>query len=138
MGRKKGKVGAITTFLGSDAEIEGTIHFRGVIRLDGKVKGRIFSDDGTVIVGERAVIEADIAVNGAVIMGEVNGSINAKERIEVLAPGKIAGDIFAPVISIDPGARFDGNCGMKRRETTVKQFSDSPAELPAPEEAGEN
>ena len=131
-------MGAISTFLGSEAEIEGTIVFQGVIRLDGKVKGKIFSESGTIIVGERANVEADIVVNGALIMGEVTGSINARERIEVFPPGKVVGDIFAPVISIDPGARFIGNCGMKTREVTVKKFSDSPPELPAPEEAGEN
>ena len=104
--RKPKKVDSITTFLGADASIEGTIDFTGTIRLDGKVKGLIKSKNGTVIVGEKAVVEADIIVDTAIIMGQVNGIIDAKDRIEVYPPGSVVGNIQAPVISIDPGVKF--------------------------------
>ncbi len=109
------KVDSITTFLGSDASIEGTIDFTGTIRLDGNVKGIIKSNSGTVIVGEKAVIKADIIVDTAIIMGQVHGLIDAKDRIEVYPPGSVVGDIKAPVISIDPGVKFTGSCAMKNR-----------------------
>lgn len=105
----------ISTFLGPDTRIEGTLEFQGTIRLDGKVKGKIYSDDGTVIVGEKAVIDADVIVASAIIMGEVKGRIDAKEKIEVFPPGRVVGDIQAPVISIDAGVVFDGKCVMKER-----------------------
>ncbi len=106
------KVDSITTFLGADASIEGVIEFKGAIRLDGKVKGKIVSDNGTLIVGEKAVIDADIKVDTAIIMGRVNGVVEAGSRIEVYPPGSVAGDIHAPVISIDAGVKFNGNCAM--------------------------
>lgn len=106
---------SITTFLGSDASVEGTIHFDGTIRLDGRVSGKINSNGGTVIIGEKAVIEGDIAVGVAIIMGRVNGMIQAADRIEVYPPADIEGDIHAPVISIDAGVKFNGNCAMKAR-----------------------
>ncbi|MDJ0830002.1 MAG: polymer-forming cytoskeletal protein [Desulfobacterales bacterium] len=114
MGRAK-KGDSISTFLGADVNVEGTIEFKGTIRLDGNVKGRICSDGGTVIVGENAVIMADVVVDKAIIMGEVQGTINAKERIEVYHPGRVKGDIQAPVISIDAGVMFNGKCSMKPR-----------------------
>jgi cytoskeletal protein CcmA (bactofilin family) len=46
-------------------------------------------------------------------MGEVNGSIDAKERIEVYPPGRLGGDIQSPIVSIEPGGIFNGNCVMK-------------------------
>ncbi len=110
---KRKKKGTISTLLGPGSSIEGTIEFTGTIILDGNVKGKISGSGGTLIVGEKASIEADITVDDAVIKGEVNGTINAKESIEVLPPGKVVGDIQAPVISIDTGAVFNGNCGMK-------------------------
>ncbi|MFH2065221.1 MAG: polymer-forming cytoskeletal protein [Pseudomonadota bacterium] len=110
---KKQKADSITTFLGAEATIEGVIQFKGTIRLDGRVKGKIQSDGGTVIVGEKAVIDADIDVDVAIIMGQVNGVIDAKDRIEVYPPGSVIGDIQAPVISIDAGVKFNGNCAMK-------------------------
>ena len=103
----------ISTFIGADASIDGTIEFKGTIRVDGAVKGKISSNSGTVVVGEKAVVNAEVNVNVAVIMGELNGTINARERIEVYPPGKVGGDINAPVISIEPGGIFNGNCEMK-------------------------
>lgn len=129
MGKKK-KLGSISTFLGFGSSVEGTLDFQGTIRLDGNVKGKIISSNGTVIVGEKAVINAEIVVDGAVIMGEVNGTIDAKERIEVYPPGRVVGDIHAPVISIDPGAVFNGNCGMKSQTLSPKNLPDSPKKLP--------
>jgi len=111
---KKGKKqDSISTFLGSDASVDGTIEFQGAIRLDGNVKGKIMSNDGTVIVGEKAMVEAEIAVSVAVIMGEVHGTIDAQERIEIYPPGRVVGDIQAPVITIEEGGVFNGSCAMK-------------------------
>jgi len=132
---KKRNPGAISTFLGPESSIEGTIEFHGTIRLDGKVKGKITGEDGIVIIGEQAVINADIIVEGAQIYGEVNGRIEAKEKIEVFSPGRVMGDIYAPIISIDSGASFNGNCGMKSREIIVSNNKDFPKELPAPEKS---
>ena len=112
MKKDKG-VDRIATFIGADASIDGTIEFKGTIRVDGTVKGKISSDSGTVVVGEKAVVNAEVQVNVAVIMGELNGTINARERIEVYPPGRVGGDIHAPVISIEPGGIFNGNCEMK-------------------------
>ena len=103
----------ISTFIGADASIDGTIKFKGTLRVDGNVKGKITSDSGTIVVSEKAVVNAEVFVNIAVIMGELNGTIDARERIEVYPPGRVGGDIHAPVISIEPGGVFNGNCVMK-------------------------
>ena len=105
----------ISTFIGADASIDGNIEFKGTIRVDGSVKGKITSKSGTVVVGENAVVNAEVYVNVAVIMGELNGTVEARERIEVYPPGRVGGDIQAPVISIEPGGVFNGNCLMKTR-----------------------
>ena len=109
---KKKKQDAISTFIGPETDIRGTLSFEGTIRVDGKMKGRIDSVDGTLIVGEAARIEADISVDSGVIMGEITGTIRAKNRIEVYKPARVTGDIRAPVISIDAGVTFNGNCTM--------------------------
>ena len=111
----------ISTFIGADASFDGDIEFKGTIRVDGRVKGNISSKGGTVVVGEKGVVNAEISVNVAVVMGEVNGSIDAKERIEVYPPGRLGGDIQSPIVSIEPGGIFNGNCVMKpNTESAVK------------------
>ena len=118
---KKKKNDAISTLIGTDVCIEGSLAFTGTIRLDGKVKGKIFTSSGTIIVGEKAVIQADITVDKAVIMGEVNGSVDAREKIEIYPPGRVVGDIQAPTVSIDSGVVFNGSCLTKARTSVVDQ-----------------
>jgi cytoskeletal protein CcmA (bactofilin family) len=111
--KKDKKIDRISTFIGADASIDGTIEFKGTIRVDGEVKGKIISSGGTIVVGEKAAVDAEVHVNVAVVMGEVKGSIVAKERIEVYPPGRVGGDIQSPVVSIEPGGIFNGSCVMK-------------------------
>ncbi len=103
----------INAFLGKDTEFEGKLSFKGAVRIDGCFSGEIYSE-GTLIVGESAVIESDIHVSHIIISGEVRGNIVASGRIEVHAPGKIYGNIEAPVVSIDEGVIFEGHCKMQR------------------------
>ncbi len=119
--KKERKMATISTFLGADCYVEGTLEFHGTIRLDGRVKGKIFSDGGTLIIGEKAVIQADIRVNTVIVMGQVSGTIDAKERVEVSSPGRVNGDIDAGVISIEPGGIFNGNCSMKTKTAALKK-----------------
>lgn len=114
--KKKEHADHISTLLGVGTAIEGTLAFQDTIRLDGTVNGKIISEKGTVIIGERAVVEAQIQVGTAIIKGTVNGQIHASERIEVYPPAKITGDIQAPVVSIETGVFFNGNCSMAKVE----------------------
>lgn len=117
---------AISTFLGADAKIEGTLEFTGTIRLDGNVQGKISSKTGTLIVGEKADVNAQIDVAVCIVMGEVKGTVDATERIEVYKPGRVMGDIQAPVISIDAGVMFNGNCAMKPKTISSSEKKSSP------------
>ena len=119
--KKEKKVDSISTFLGSDANFEGTIEFQGTIRVDGRVKGKICSEGGTLIVGEKAVVDAEIIAGTVIVMGELNGSIDAKERIEVYPPGRLGGNVQTAVISIKPGGIFNGNCAMKIQSAPSKK-----------------
>ena len=133
MGKEK-KQSSVSTLLGFDANIEGTIEFQDTIMLDGNVKGKIYGNDGTVVIGEKAVVEAEIVVDIAIIMGEVNGTIDAKKRIEVYPPARVVGDIQAPTVLIESGVMFDGNCVMKGRTVTSSKPTIPPKELTFSEE----
>ncbi|WP_170302551.1 bactofilin family protein [Desulfosarcina widdelii] len=106
----------ISTLLGVGTAIEGTLTFNDTIRLDGSVNGKILSEKGTVIIGERATVDAEIRVGTAIVKGTVNGHIQAAERIEVYPPAKISGDIQSPVVAIETGVVFNGNCSMSKPE----------------------
>ena len=59
--------------------MEGRYSFRGTVMLNGKFKGEISSGD-TLIIGERAVLEADVRAGRVTVSGEVTGNLRATER----------------------------------------------------------
>ena len=103
----------INAFLGKDTEFEGRLTFAGAVRIDGHFKGEIITE-GTLIVGETAVILSDICASHIIISGEVRGNIVARKKIEIHAPGKIFGNIQAPTVTISEGVIFEGNCQMQK------------------------
>ena len=96
----------INAFLGKDTEFEGKLSFTGAVRVDGRFSGEIFTE-GTLIVGETAVVESDIQASHIIISGEVHGNIHA--------PGKVFGNIQAKTVTIDEGVVFEGNCRMQKQ-----------------------
>ena len=108
----------INAFLGNKTQFEGKLKFSGVVRIDGSFNGEI-QTEGTLIVGETAVISSLINASHIIISGEVRGNILAKSRIEIHAPGRVFGNIQAPVVIIDEGVVFEGNCQMQTQGASV-------------------
>lgn len=110
--RREAVVGEITTLLGRGSEFEGKLTFEGTVRIDGKLKGEVFSDD-ILIVGEGAYVEAEIDIGEIIIQGNVVGNIRATRGIEIHAPGRVKGDLTSPSLQIDKGVIFEGRSFME-------------------------
>ncbi len=104
--------GEITTLLGRGATFEGKLTFEGTVRIDGRFKGEVFSDD-TLVIGEGAIVEAQIDVGDVIIQGTVIGNVTAKRSIEIHAPGRVKGDLHTPQLQIDKGVIFEGRSFME-------------------------
>ncbi len=99
------------TLLGKGVDFKGVVSFDGTVRIDGHVDGEIYIT-GTLIVGEHAVIEGIVSAGVLMNSGKINGTITAIEKIHILKPGVLVGDIRTPVIAIEEGSRFHGMCDM--------------------------
>jgi cytoskeletal protein CcmA (bactofilin family) len=110
--RRESAVGEINTLLGKGSEFEGKLTFEGTVRIDGTLKGQVFSED-VLIVGEGARLEAEVDIGSIIIQGTVVGNIRAKKSIEILAPGRVKGDITTPSLQIDKGVIFEGRSFME-------------------------
>lgn len=108
-----GATGDVKAILGKGSEFEGKLRFEGTARVDGKFKGEVNSA-GTLIIGEHATIEGELDVDGAIVSGEIKGNITAKSRIELHAPAKVYGNISTPVLVIQEGVIFEGECVMNK------------------------
>lgn len=110
--RREGIVSEISTLLGRGTAFEGKLTFEGTVRVDGKLKGEVFSDD-ILIIGEGATVEAEIDIGEIIIQGTVIGNIRARRSIEVLAPGRVKGDLHTPSLQIEKGVIFEGRSFME-------------------------
>ena len=71
--KRESIVGEINTLLGRGSEFEGKLTFEGTVRIDGKLKGEVFSED-TLVVGEGATVEAEVEIGEIIIQGTVIGT----------------------------------------------------------------
>jgi len=112
--------GEITTLLGRGATFEGKLTFEGTVRIDGRFKGEVFSDD-VLVIGEGAHVEAEIDIGEVIVQGTVVGNIKAKRSIEVHAPGRVKGDLHSPSLQIDKGVIFEGRSFMEQASQQQQQ-----------------
>ena len=93
--------------LNSEVEIKGNLKFSGELTFDGKVDGEI-QTDGTLHLGDSAIINGNINAQTVVVRGKINGNIVAKDKIEIKAKTELFGDIRASKLAIEEGVTFVG------------------------------
>lgn len=93
-------------------DFEGKLNVTsGTARVNSHFKGEI-AGEGAVLVAERGEVEAVIRAKSVLVLGKVKGSVHASERIEIKERGVILGDMYTPVLIVEPGGYFDGQCHM--------------------------
>ena len=106
------KDGNLGGFVGNNTHLTGNAKFKGMMRVDGHLSGKISSGDGTLIVSTNGLVEADVDVAVAKIYGTVTGNITASGMIELGRTARVTGNILTPSLVIEGGAIFDGGCRM--------------------------
>ncbi len=115
----------IIAFVGKGVEFKGTISYSGTVRIDGYLEGEIHTE-GTLLVGEEAVITAKVSAGTVVCKGKITGDIVAKEKVKLRAPAVLNGSVKTPLLSMEEGVLFNGTLEMTQpairevpRETAV-------------------
>ena len=112
----------LVALLAPGIELEGTMKYAsGTTRLDCHFKGEI-SSEGTIVVGDRGEVEANIHAKQISIAGKVKGNVQASECLELKEHAVLLGDVETPSLIIDPGGYFEGHCHMP---TAVSEDSTS-------------
>jgi cytoskeletal protein CcmA (bactofilin family) len=106
------------SIIASDMTVVGDLETDGVVRVEGRVRGTVRVGQ-QVLVATGAVIEGDLHTQEAVIAGQVNGAIYAKDRVELQATAAVSGDILTPRIAIVEGARVTGEVKMDAIEAAT-------------------
>ena len=104
-----------------DASMQGSLSFKDPVNLhiNGKFEG-ILNTKGNLMIGEHAMVNADITGESIIIAGKVRGNINAAKELKLIAPACVVGDINTPLLSIAEGAIFEGNSKMLAKASPVE------------------
>jgi cytoskeletal protein CcmA (bactofilin family) len=124
MGSSKGRrsldrVEGFSTSIGAGSVFKGSISGAGHSIILGRIEGDS-ELDGTVVIGEGGMWVGNLAAENIIIAGEVQGTVVAKNKIEIVSTARIHGSLTSPYIAIAEGAVHEGEIHMGE----VKRFTD--------------
>ena len=103
--------GGLTAFIDQGSEFEGKLSFRDTVRIDGRFRGEI-SSENTLIVGESGEIEANIRSKTVAVSGSVAGDVTAGTKLVLHKTARIEGNIETPSLVVEEGAVIMGHIKM--------------------------
>ena len=102
---------AVVNMIGNGTTITGDVQSKGDIRIDGTLKGSVYTE-GKVVLGKEGVIEGDVVCKNADVSGILKAKITVSQLLSLKTTAKLNGDIITNKLSIEPGATFTGSCSM--------------------------
>ena len=120
--KKSPTLNSAPTYIGRGMRIEGKIYGMRPIWIDGEVQGTIDSIS-EVIIGEFAKVDATIRAATIKVNGSVEGELFASNSIEIMAKGRVTGNItnLAGSLVIQTGGIFEGQC-LTATEDKMKEL----------------
>ena len=114
---KLGRSLQMSGLIGAGMEVEGTVRFNRLLRVDGVVRGRIESYD-TLVVGRSGRVDAEVIVGAMKVYGTVSGRIAVDRLVEIFPGGRVEGELHAaaPAVQISEGGVFEGQLHMTSTE----------------------
>ncbi len=106
------KYNRVETVIGEGTEIRGNIQSSGVVRIDGYLEGDV-DHQGELVVGPKGRVHANVRSREMAVAGEVRGDVLVVGKLEILASGKLFGDIQCGHLVIQEGAVFEGRSQMQ-------------------------
>jgi cytoskeletal protein CcmA (bactofilin family) len=93
--------------IAADLTIEGRIQGAGNVRIAGRFSGDI-AVEGDLTIEAGARVNGGVRARRVVIAGELEGNIEAAQRVELVESGAMTGDVKAGVVTVAPGSRMRG------------------------------
>ena len=95
------------------ASMQGSLVFQEPVslRISGRFEGTL-ETRGELTIGEAAQVRADITGESITVAGRVEGKIVAKNSLKLVPPAVVRGEVWTPVLEVEPGASLDGTIHM--------------------------
>ena len=98
--------------IGASINIKGEVTGDENLVIEGKVEGSVNLGAHEVSIGQSGRVDADVVAKTIKIEGEVKGDIRGNEKVVVSKTGNVRGNIVAPRVTLEDGAKFKGNIDM--------------------------
>lgn len=95
--------------------VTGEIKSSNDIRVDGQVKGKMYSE-GRIVVGEHASIEGTLLCSNLDLWGKINGDVYVKELLSLKGTSSVTGNLQVRKLQVEIGAELNGTCKMISEE----------------------
>jgi cytoskeletal protein CcmA (bactofilin family) len=116
------------------ARIGKTIVIRGEVKgaedliIDGRVEGTVQLGENRLTIGPNANVAADLTAKDVLVMGQVQGNINATGRVELRAGCLVEGDVRALRLAIEDNAGFHGKVDLTQGASKAASTAPEPAQ----------
>ena len=98
--------------IGRSIQINGDVRGNEDLRIEGDVSGTVELRNNNLTIGKEGKVRADIYAKSIMVDGTTEGDIYASERIVVHLSANVRGNITAPKVGIEEGAKFKGSIEM--------------------------
>ena len=101
--------------IGPSISIKGTLAGEEDLMIQGQFEGKIDLKNHNITVGRNGRIKADIYGKVISIEGEVEGNLFGDEKIVLRQSAVVRGNMTAPRVNLEDGAKFKGIIDMDAR-----------------------
>ena len=124
---------AVISIIGAGMTLVGDTDTDGSLRIEGTIRGSVRAGK-SVVVGKDGLVDGSVFTQDAVIAGRVSGGIHAESRLELQATSEVAGEIVAPRMQVEEGAKVQGQVAVG--ESAVKAVSKAASKAAKTQEVG--
>ncbi|MEM7304478.1 MAG: polymer-forming cytoskeletal protein [Pseudomonadota bacterium] len=128
-GKKKVKAAQIDTLIGKHTTVQGDMHYRGGLHIEGKVKGNLIADSTektVLIVSEKGCVEGDVKGPVVIINGQVQGDVSSSQTLELAQHAKVKGNVYYNLLEMEVGAQVNGS--LIHQDVSTAKIKDKIAE----------
>ncbi len=97
------------SLIGEGANFKGKFKVAGAFRIDGHYEGELTVDDHLFISPIGKLKTDTVYTKTMSVAGIFTGNISASEEVQLLATGRVLGNIKVPRLIIEPGAVVQGS-----------------------------
>jgi cytoskeletal protein CcmA (bactofilin family) len=98
--------------IGRSIQIEGAVRGNEDLRIEGDVSGTVEFRDSSLTIGKEGKVRADVYAKSIIVDGMTEGDLYATDRVIVHVNAQVRGNITAPNVGVEEGAKFKGSIEM--------------------------